>query len=175
MSKDFAGAIYNKELRYTVREGETFNAGDRAQFLWALGRKRKPSSLAIKNSSTSVKDRIPTAFAAGPGRGRAAGQSQSHERARLPAGLEDAYRAAVEAKQNSFELNGVTYRITKERKASRISTEHDVALAMLNVYDAYNLDASKVVDSYDFKLASVRAINEGKSSFTLGDQTFSIR
>ena len=176
MSKDFAGAIYNKELRYTVREGETFNAGDRAQFLWALGKKEETFKSGDKEffyvSEGPDTYRI---LQLDPVAEELLGRVNPMNGARLPAGLEDAYRAAVEAKQNSFELNGVTYRITKERKASRISTEHDVALAMLNVYDAYNLDASKVVDSYDFKLASVRAINEGKSSFTLGDQTFSIR
>ena len=32
MSKDYAGAIYNTELRYTVADGEDFSSAARAQF-----------------------------------------------------------------------------------------------------------------------------------------------
>ena len=76
---------------------------------------------------------------------------------------------------NAFELDGVTYRITKKNKASQISTEHDVALAMLNVYDAYNEADSQAVASYDFKLASSRALAQNESTFSVGDQTYTIR
>ncbi len=38
MSKEYAGAIYNTELRYTVAEGESFGSAERAQFLLALGK-----------------------------------------------------------------------------------------------------------------------------------------
>ena len=37
LSKDFAGAIYNQELRYTIADGETFSSAARAQFLLTLG------------------------------------------------------------------------------------------------------------------------------------------
>ena len=38
MTKDFAGAIYNTELRYTTAEGQSFGSAERAQFLLALGK-----------------------------------------------------------------------------------------------------------------------------------------
>ena len=44
MSKDYAGAIYNEELRYTVVEGENFGSAERAQFLLALGNKSETFS-----------------------------------------------------------------------------------------------------------------------------------
>jgi peptide/nickel transport system permease protein len=50
-----------------------------------------------------------------------------------------------------------------------------VALAILNVYDAYNESDSQNVMSYDFKLASSRALAQNKNTFTVGDQTYSIR
>ncbi|HOF25135.1 MAG TPA: hypothetical protein PK982_02585, partial [Anaerolineaceae bacterium] len=36
--KEYAAAIYNQELRYTIVEGEEFTLGDRAQFFLALGK-----------------------------------------------------------------------------------------------------------------------------------------
>jgi peptide/nickel transport system permease protein len=50
-----------------------------------------------------------------------------------------------------------------------------VALAILNVYDAYNESDSQNVMSYDFKLASSRALAQNKNTFTVSDQTYSIR
>ncbi len=38
MSREYAGAIYNLEERYTVADGETFNSADRAAYLLAKGR-----------------------------------------------------------------------------------------------------------------------------------------
>ena len=74
----------------------------------------------------------------------------------------------------SFELKDVTYRITKKNKATQISTEHDVALAMLHVYDAYNESDNKIVSSYHFKLASNRAIAQEKETFLVGGKTYTI-
>jgi hypothetical protein len=38
MTKDYAGATYNEELRYTTAESEDFGGAERAQFLLALGK-----------------------------------------------------------------------------------------------------------------------------------------
>jgi peptide/nickel transport system permease protein len=76
---------------------------------------------------------------------------------------------------NAFELDGIDYRIIKKGKATQIATEHDVALAMLYVYDAYNETDSQNVSSFDFKLASSRAIAQNENTFLAGGQTYSIR
>ena len=89
--------------------------------------------------------------------------------------LIDAYKSAVDKGLNSFEMDGISYRITKSNKVSKISTEHDVALAMINVYDAYNESDSQTVSSYDFKLASSRALAQNKAAFSVGDQTYTIK
>ena len=44
MSKEYAGATYNQELRYTVAEGESFGSAERAQFLLALGKNNETFS-----------------------------------------------------------------------------------------------------------------------------------
>ncbi len=45
MTKDYASAIYNTELRYTVQEGEKFGAAERAQFLLAMGKNQTDFSV----------------------------------------------------------------------------------------------------------------------------------
>ncbi len=176
MTKDFAGATYNTELRYTVAEGAKFDSAARAQFLLALG--RGDETFTVNNSVfyyvaegentyrilqlNSVGTVLVGVFKATPG-------------ATAPDGLVDAYEAAVAKKETSFTLGDVVYRITKSGKAAQISTEQDVALATLNVYDPYNQTNAEMVASYDFRLASTRALTEGKDSFEVDGQTYTMR
>jgi peptide/nickel transport system permease protein len=176
MAKDFAGATYNTELRYTTAEGETFSSAERAQFLFALGK---------KSDTFNVGDAIYYFVQEGEGTYRIlqldpvaqvlVGKFSSMVDGPVPTKLIDAYQAAVSKGQTSFELDKVSYRIIKIKKASQISTEHDVALAMLNVYDPYNEADAARVSTYDFKLASSLALAQNKKTFTAGDQTYSIR
>jgi peptide/nickel transport system permease protein len=92
----------------------------------------------------------------------------------VPASLITSYQSAVSQGLDTFELDGVSYRITRKNKAMQISTEHDVALAMLNVYDAYNEANSESVASYPFKLASSIALAQDKSAFSVGDQLYTV-
>lgn len=176
MSKEFAGAIYNEELRYTSAQGESFGSGDRAQFLLALGKDQDTFTFGDA-----------TYYYVGEGEGvyrilqldpiaeALLGKVHPLGGSTLPDGLVEAYQSAVDDKLSAFEFDGVTYRITRNKKVSQISTEHDVALASLVVYDAYNQADSDTVASYDFKLASSRAFAQEKDSFTVGDQTYTIR
>ncbi len=176
MSKDYAGAIYNEELRYTVAEGESFGSAERAQFLLALG---------INNETfnygdgiyyyVSESEDVYRILQLDPVAEVMVGIIKPLVGDAVPDALIAAYQSAVEKDLNAFELDGVSYRITREGKASLISTEHDVALAILNVYDAYNESDSQNVMSYDFKLASSRALAQNKNTFTVSDQTYSIR
>ena len=177
MSKEYAGATYNTELRYTTVEGKDFGSAERAQFLLALGEKNETFSYGdstyyyvseghnfyrILQLDHVAQERI----------GRVS--SLVGEDA-VPDELLTAYKAAVDNGNNSFLLNSISYRITEDKKATYISTEHDVALAMINVYDAYNQADLQNVSSYNFKLASGRAITQNKLSFSVGDDKYSIR
>jgi peptide/nickel transport system permease protein len=176
MSKDYAGATYNQELRYTVADGESFGSGERAQFLLALG----------KNSETfSYGDDIYYYTTEGEGVYRilkltpvveVLGKISTPLTGEVvPDALIAAYKSAVAEDLDAFEFEGISYRITKNNKAYRISTEHDVALAMVNVYDAYKESDSQNVSSYDFRLASSRALAQNQDAFSVGNQTYSIQ
>lgn len=175
MTKDYAGATYNTELRYTTAEDQSFDSAARAQFLLALGKEQE---------TFAVGDTVFYYVGEGEGTYRIlkldpvgtvlVGVFKSSPGVTAPDGLVEAYEAAADAKETSFTLDGVVYRITKSGKAAQISTEQDVALASLNVYDAYIQTNESVVASYDFRLASARALTEGKESFELNGQTFSI-
>jgi peptide/nickel transport system permease protein len=177
MSKEYAGATYNTELRYTAAEGETFSSAERAQFLLALGKNidtfsydggiyyyvsEGQDTYRILQLDPVAQERIGIVSSV------VAGEP-------LPDGLVAAYKSAVADGNASFDLDNITYRITEDKKVTYISIEHDVALAMLNVYDAYNQADFENISSYNFKLASSRAIAENKTAFSVGDDKYTIR
>ena len=175
MPKDYAGAIYNEELRYTVSDGESFSSGDRAQFLLALGKNAETFSFGDSTYYyVSEGDGVYRILQLDPVAEILINIFKPLVDDVDPEKLKAAYESAVEKEKNIFELENVTYRITKKNKLTQISTEHDVALAMLHIYDAYNESDSEIVSSYDFKLASSRAISQEKKTFAVGPQVFTL-
>lgn len=175
MSKDYAGAIYNQELRYTVADGESFTDAARAQFLLALSKSDSVFSVGEdnffytplnENTYLVVQlEQIATVLL---------------DRINLPDGSEpdqafvDAYQAAKERDQDEFVVDGTAYRIIVERKTSYITIEHEIALASLSVYDAYNELDLPIVNSYGFEYASELAISENHRNFSYDGQTYTI-
>ncbi len=176
MSKEYAGATYNQELRYTVAEGESFGSAERAQFLLALG---KNNVTFVYGTDTyyfvSEGKDVYRILQLDPVAEVMVGIFKPVTGGTVPDALIAAYQSAVDKNLNVFELDGVSYMITKKNKATQISTEHDVALAMMNVYDAYNESNSQAVASYDFKLASSIALAQNKNVFSVGDQIYTIK
>lgn len=176
MARDYAGATYNTELRYTVVEGESFGSAERAQFLFALGKNTETFSSGsaiyyyVKESENTYRilklDPIANVMI---------GIISPIAENELSEAFKLAYQSSIENNESSFVFDGVNYRITKDKKQSQISTEHDVALAMINVYDSYNQDESKNVNSFSFKLASSRAIAQNKLAFSVEDQKYSVK
>jgi len=176
MSKDFAGATYNEELRYIIAEGESFDSAERAQFLLALGKNQNTFSHGDNTYYYEVEgENVYRILQLDPVAEELLGKIHPVDGGTISDELIEAYNQAVDNKETSFTLDGVTYRITKNKKVSIISTEHDVALASLNVYDAYDPDSASVVDSYEFRLASSRALHQNEEQFSVGDQIYSIR
>jgi len=175
MTKDYAGATYNTELRYTAAAGQSFGSAERAQFLLALGGSKE--TFTIGNTVyyyVSEGENTYRILKLNPVGTVLVGIFKVSPGATAPDGLVDAYKAAADKKLTNFTLDGVFYRITKSGKAALISTEQDVALATLNVYDPYSQTNVDVVASYDFRLASSRALAEGKDSFEFDGQVYSI-
>ncbi len=175
MSKDYAGAIFNEELRYTVAEEESFSNAERAQFLLALGKGEETFSVGddVYYFTTESEDTY-RIMQLDPVAEELLGRINPINGGSLPDGFVEAYETASDNDQASFEFDGTMYRITQNRKAFQISTEHDVALASLTIYDAYNQEDTEEVNAYPFMLASERAIAEQDTEFTVGDKEYAV-
>ncbi len=175
MSKDYAGAIYNEELRFTVVDGLNFSTAARAEFLLTLSQGDQVFSsgdddfyFSPVNENTYLITRLETvAFTL-------LGQLNSVDGSELSPDFIAAYEAAIENDQSGFTFDGVPYRITIGRKQTNVSIEDQLALASLNVYDAYNQDDLDIVGSFDFQLISQQTIADGRRNFTFDGEMFTI-
>lgn len=173
IDKDYAGAIINTELRYVVANGQEFGALARANFLLALGRQEPTfstngtdytyleaaeGSYRILQLETVAEDLLDQLIPAG---GKV-----------IPPGLADAYFEAKSARESLFEFNGETYHITTQGRKIYISTEQNVALASLSIYDAFNAEDSAVVDSFAFRIASTNALRDGEAEFEVAGKSY---
>jgi peptide/nickel transport system permease protein len=175
MYKDYAGAIYNEELRYTVAQDESFTNADRAQFLLALGKGEE--TFTVGNDIyyfTTLSDGTHRIMQLDPIAEELLGNVNPVNGTTLPDGFIEAYETAKDQDEDSFVLDGVIYRITQRLKAKVISTEHNVAFATLKIYDPYNQEDEETIDSFAFRLAAEEAITENESTFSFNNQDFTL-
>ncbi|NLC13144.1 MAG: ABC transporter permease [Chloroflexi bacterium] len=175
ISKDYAGAIYNTELRYSIKEGEAFGGAEQARFLLALG-KNQPHFKSGETNYTYIEEgenfyRIAQldVFAES-----LMGRVNPLPGNTLPAGFEDLFKKTDEAGNTSFVLDGTTYILTKVLKAVQISTQRDVAIASFSIFDAYNAEDSALINSYDFRFLSESAGVNNSKTFTFGGKIYKI-
>jgi len=175
IAKDYAGAIINTELRYTVVEGQEFGALARANFLLALG-EQQPTFTANNIEYSYVEETEGTYRILQLERVAEdlLGQLIPVPGKTIPEGLEEAYLTAKAAEQSMFELDGVTYHITVQGRKSFVSTEQNVALASLLVFDPYNPEDSSIVDSFAFRYASIAAIRDAETEFEANGKPYII-
>jgi peptide/nickel transport system permease protein len=174
-SKDYAGAIYNTELRYTIAEDQSLTGNQKAKFLLALG--KGESTFTVDDDThyiDSIAEDTQRIIDLNPVAEELLGRVNPVSSATLPEGLVEAFEAAKEAESDSFVLNGELYRITQDRKTKVISTEVDVALASLNIFDAYRQGDLPVIDSFAFQFPAQRAIANRDYTFTADDQPYAV-
>lgn len=178
MLKDYAGAAYNTELRYVTAADISFGNGARAEFTYAKnkglptftfnGQEYNYEQLSDKAYAITILEPVATVmaktkkFTAQPGK-------------TLPEGIETAFSEAQAAKVDSFEIAGVHYFITKIDKLKvRVSQSKTVAVASLNIFDAYNAADTDTINTPAFRVAAEKALHEGADSFTVDGVSFKL-
>lgn len=168
--KEYAGVAINDELRYTVRDDESFSMGARSQFILA---KNKGSQTFTADGNTYSyrqqdenyyhilqNEELGTALDL---RGSFAYSAASD---RLTDEVIAAFEAAMVENDASFELDGELYTIAGTGKSLTISRSWDVAIASQNVYDTYRQGDTGIAAGYEFRRAAEDSIVSDAPSFT---------
>jgi peptide/nickel transport system permease protein len=173
ISKDYAGAIYNTDLRYSVKEGETFGGAEQARFLLSLG-KNEPQFASGGNNFAYIEEgedfyRIVQLekFAEA-----IMGRVNPLPGNTLPLGFAEAFKQALDADEMSFDFQGTTYILTQDRKATQISTQRSIAIGSYSIFDAYKEENNPEMNSYEFRLNSQLASINDEESFTANGKEY---
>ncbi len=156
--KEYAAALYNKELRTVSAPGEDFDKAAFAQFILAL----------TKGETTFTSDGVSYSFVK---------ENEYYLISRIH------ILANVMNRKLLFSytpLDGET--ITNEMKAAYeaavkafIGLPLECAIASLNVFDSASLADQELISSYAFHVGAERAIAQGQSSFTLDGTVYTVQ
>ena len=176
MPKEYAGATYNEELRYTVAEGKKFGGAERAAFLLAMGKGNITFTTADENYSYvkegdslyRIKELTPVVEVLGKIFKPLTDQE-------LPENLKATYEQAVAAGEVEFEIDGVNYSVYKVGKTSRIAIDEDVAIGTLYIFDAYEESNKDFVQSFNFAMPAGEAVALQAAEFQADGSQYSVQ
>ncbi len=177
--KDYASAVINSELRFVSAPGQKFTSADSAKFILAVNKKQDTFTSGTKNYAfvtegenfyrIFVNTDISTVLSLGGKMNfKPIGDAQVSD------AVKEAFTAAVEQNQASFDVDGVTYAYTKAGKGYTLSVAEDCAIASKMIYDAYDAVDSAVVSSFGFRYACEKAITLKQSSLNWEGKDYSL-
>ena len=176
IKKDYATAVYNSDLRVTMKDGGSFPAAARSQMNFAIGQKA---------SSFTANDQVYGLEQAGTDFYTISSHEEVFSALSNPNGfvyraadvsddLKAAFEAAAAAGETSFSYEGISYQIEAAGKNVTVYEAQEIALASKMIYDAANAQDSGLVNSFDFRLKSQEAFSENKTSFELDGVTYAL-
>lgn len=176
MSKDYASVTKNKEFRYTTAEGKNLPSAVKAEVILAVNSgKSEFTSMGKVYALTkegenlyriSLMDKYATATVI-----RGIVDVKAVNGKTLSEEVKNGFLAAIDAKETSFTVAGVTYQVSNQGKEYSLGILDDIALASHKILDAYNVTTKL---SIEFKLQAEKTFNEGLNSFEVEGVTYYI-
>ncbi len=182
-NKEYAGAVVNTEYRFTTVDGKPLSTMIRATFNSQVKGKEGDQIpfTADKNAYTAIKiDEGFYVITAGEELGSvtvlgkivdikaAEGKEISNE-------LKAAAISAANSNQTSFELDGVSYSLTRDMgKSYKLSGMGEVALASMLNFDPADPQYSGTASDYEFRKNCETAMHAGQESFTANGTEYSM-
>ena len=182
-NKEYAGAVVNTDYRFITTDGGTLPTMVRATFNSQV--KGKDGDVISFNadktaySATKVADGF-YLITSGDDLGTvtllgkivdikaAEGKEISDE-------LKAAAIQAATAGQTSFELDGMTYSLTKDvGKSYKLGGMKEIGFATMLNFDAADTQYSNLLKDYEFRRNCETAMHAGETTFTAGDTTYTL-
>lgn len=178
IKKDYATAMYNKDLRYVMKEGVELSAAAKTQFVLALATSEDTfqdgdiSYRYVKEGDDLYRIVLLEQKAA---YSNLAGTYHLVDDAfALTPEMKTAFEAARTAKESSFSADGQRYFIQKEAKDTYICETQNVGLATKDICDSLDPAYDEIMKDFDFRLAAELAVNSDKTSFDADGETYEV-
>ena len=177
--KDYASAVINTELRYTIATDQKFSNASIAKFILAAN--KGATTFSAENKTYTIveegkkfyrillsKDVATVLVIGGKGNYKPIGGATVTE------ALKTAFESAIAANQATFDVDGITYSYTKQGKGYTLSEATEFALASMLVFDPYVQADAAITSSFGFRLACERAMQTQAPSFTYDSIAYSL-
>lgn len=175
--KDYAGASVNKEYQFTDMEGKEFPALAKADMILAIN-KKSDSFTSGNVVYTLIKEseglyRIVQLKEAGSVM-TVKGITSFNQTGDVvfTDSIKEACSTAIAANEQSFEVDGITYVITKNGKIDLISTAEEISIATTMIFNTYE-EGTNLTST--FKVEAQKAIAQKQTSFEADGLTYSLK
>ena len=174
-NKEYAGAVVNTDYRFTTVDGSTLSTMVRATFNSQVKGKAGDAITFVADNTTYTAQKIDDGFyviTAGEELGTVTALGKivdikAAEGKEISDGLAAAAIDAVSAGQDSFEVDGITYSLTRDiGKSYKLGGMGEVALASMLNFDATDPQYSKLAAGYEFRKNCEMAMHAGETAFT---------
>lgn len=182
-NKEYASAVVNQDYRFTARDGGTLSTMARATFNSQVKGKEGDEITFTADNTTYTAQKAGKGFyviSAGEELGTVTllGKIVDVKPAdgkEIPAELKTAAMQAATAGKTSFELDGMTYSLTKDKgKTYKLGGMSEVALASMLNFDAADPQYARLASDYEFHKNCETAMHAGETSFTAGGETYTL-
>ena len=182
-NKEYAGAVVNTDYRFTTVDGSTLSTMVRATFNSQVKGREGDAITFVANKNTYTAHKVDDGFyviTAGEDIGTVTMLGKivdvkPLEGREISAELKAAAVQAAGAGQESFELDGMTYSLTKDiGKTYKLSGMGEVALASLLNFDAADPQYTKLSTDYEFRKNCETAMHAGKTSFSANGAEYAL-
>ena len=182
-NKEYAGAVVNTDYRFTTVDGSTLSTMVRATFNSQVKGREGDAITFVADKNTYTAHKVDDGFyviTAGEDIGTVTMLGKivdvkPLEGREISAELKAAAVQAAGAGQESFELDGMTYSLTKDiGKTYKLSGMGEVALASLLNFDAADPQYTKLSTDYEFRKNCETAMHAGKTSFSVNGAEYAL-
>ena len=182
-NKEYAGAVVNTDYRFTTVDGSTLSTMVRATFNSQVKGKTEEKIDFVADKTAFTAQKIDDGFyviTSGEELGTVTllgkiVDVKAAEGKEISAELKAAAIEAAGAGNTSFELDGVSYSLTKDvGKSYKLSGMSEVALASLLNFDAADPKYSGLASDYEFRRNCETAMHAGQSSFTAAGEEYTL-
>ncbi|MDO5022462.1 MAG: ABC transporter permease [Eubacteriales bacterium] len=177
--KDFAGATFNKEFRTVVKDGFKFPGSAYGSMILAYnnGKTQFDADGTLYSFTVTNDDFFRITEFETLSNVTARKRLYSYEHVgdfKMSDAMSQKFEEAHQAGDDTFEFDGKTYNITRDKLNVAITTAEEIALASPRVYDPYQKEDAPVIASYGFRFAFETAFANGEEKFTYNDNNYSI-
>ncbi len=179
IKKDYAGAIYNEELRYVVKEGEELKNSVRSAFILAKNKNQSIFESGEEKYNWTAYGEDFFTIGKVEDVATAMNLAKMFDIKEIVSGVltpefRTNFEAAAQAEAEVFTADGVEYQIVKNGKAYTISRAQDIALASLYTFDAYGSNSAAAVESFDFRLEAEKALHADGTEFEYNGAVYTV-